>query len=636
MQTFTADSLRSAFLDFFAKRGHAVIPSASLIPDNDPTILFTTAGMHPLVPFLLGEKHPLGRRLADVQKCIRTQDIDDVGDRRHTTFFEMLGAWSLGAYFKESIIPWTFEFLTGVLGFEPRRLYVSVFRGDETVPPDLESIRVWQELFRASGVEAPLAPPDRSDVAEGARIFQYGKEKNWWGPAGATGPCGPDTEMFYDTGAPHDPAFGAACHPNCDCGRFIEIGNDVFMEFSKTAEGTFEPLAQRNVDIGWGLERLLAMTQGLTTIFETELFAPAMRKLEELSGETYGSSRAASRSMEVIADHVRAATFILGDPRGVAPSNVDQGYVLRRFIRRAIRHARLLRIEGEFLQPLAAVFIERMEHVYPELRANRERVLDELRAEERLFRSTLVAGERHFRRLVDGRARGGTWDRVLTGGEAFHLYDTFGFPLEMTEELAAEEGVRVDRDGYAAAFARHQELSRAGAEQKFAGGLADHSDRTVRMHTATHLLHMALRRVLGAHVMQKGSNITQERLRFDFSHPEKVTAEQLRRVEELVNDQVEREHDISFRELAVEAAREEGVIGDFGERYGDVVKVYTIGDFSREICGGPHVANTRFVGRVKIVKEEASGKGVRRIKAVVEDPPGLPLRVPVAEAATPA
>lgn len=632
----TAAELRKEFLDFFVQRGHAALPSASLIPENDPTILFTTAGMHPLVPYLQGEPHPLGKRLTNIQKCIRTQDIDEVGDRRHTTFFEMLGAWSLGDYFKESIIPWTFDFFTQVLGFEPDRLFISIFCGDENVPQDSASLKFWQDLFAAQGLQATLAPKDNPNVDDGHRIFQYGKDKNWWGPVGETGPCGPDTEIFYRTDRPHDPAFGRACHPNCDCGRFIEIGNDVFIEFQKKKDGTFGRLPRSNVDIGWGLERLLAMVQGIDSVFETDVFQGAIRILEQLSGIEYGSSQTVSRSMEVVADHVRAATFILGDPRGISPSKVDQGYVLRRFIRRAIRHGRLLQINSAFLHAVATFYIELMSAEYPELVRNRERILDELGREELLFGKTVASGEGEFRRLVAHLEKDQQWDKVIPGIDVFHLYDTFGFPLEMTQELAQDNGLSIDEAGYRAAFANHQELSRAGADQRFAGGLADQSDRTVRMHTATHLLHTALRKVLGPHVHQRGSNITTDRLRFDFSHGVKMTPEQLQAVERLVNEQVAHQLDVSFTETPVDEALGSGVIGDFEDRYGGIVKVYSIGDFSREICGGPHVANTRFIGPFKITKEEASSKGVRRIKATVGEPERLPSPVPIAQRDHPA
>ena len=635
MKHFTANQLRTAFLDFFKERGHAIMPSASLIPENDPTVLFTTAGMHPLVPYLLGEKHPLGTRLTNSQKCIRTDDIDDVGDHRHLTFFEMLGIWSLGDYFKAEVIPWSFEFFTRVMEFEPNRLYVSVFEGEGSIPQDDESIELWKAQFASAGITATVATPEECDIASGHRIFMYGKKKNWWGPAGQTGPCGPATEIFYDTGMPHDAGFGATCHPNCDCGRFIEIGNDVLMQFNKTSDGAFEPLAKKNVDVGWGFERLLAMSQGKTSIFETELFTPVMEEIGRLSAKRYGLDIVTDRSFEVIADHLRAATFILADPRGIVPSNVGQGYILRRFVRRAIRHARVLGISEPVLGPVAELFISIMGDAYPELVKNREKILAELVAEEVLFRRTLESGEKHFTKLVEEHQKDSSWNGVLGGVHAFHLYDTYGFPIEMTEELAKEAGYTVDRAGYDEAFLAHQETSRAGSSQKFAGGLADHSDRTVRLHTATHLLHMALRTVLGAHVEQRGSNITPERLRFDFPHPEKVTPEQLKAVEDMVNVQVERDLPIWFTEMTVPEAKSQGVIGLFEDRYGERVKVYTVGDgdavFSREICGGPHVAHSALVGRVRIQKEEASSKGIRRIKAIVEDDPSFLSPIPTAE-----
>lgn len=627
MRQFTPDQLRSAFLEFFRERGHTIIPSASLVPENDPTVLFTTAGMHPLVPYLLGEKHPSGTRLVNSQKCIRSQDIDDVGDRRHTTFFEMLGIWSLGDYFKESIIPWTFEFFTQVMEFDPERLYVTVFAGDDAAPMDEESATLWQTQFKTVGIDATIAPAADPDIASGHRIFQYGKSKNWWGPAGKTGPCGPDTEIFYDTGKAHSEAFGAHCHPNCDCGRFVEIGNDVLMQFNKTDAGTFEPLAKRNVDVGWGFERLLTMSQGKSSIFETELFGPVMSEIERLSGKRYSDGGETAKSMEIIADHLRAATFILADPRGIVPSNVEQGYVLRRFIRRAIRHATLLGIAQDFFAPVAQQYIQIMGEAYPELVQNAAVVVNELAREEQLFKKTLVAGEKHVAKLLQQGS--------ISGAEAFHLYETYGFPIEMTEELAKEQGLTVDRTAFDGAFKAHQDLSRAGAEQKFAGGLADNSDRTIRMHTATHLLHMALRTVLGEHVEQRGSNITQERLRFDFPHPEKMTPEQVQRVEAIVNEQVQKDLPVSYVEMTVPEAKSQGVIGLFEDRYGDRVKVYTVGTvggevFSREICGGPHVAHTGLVGAFKIQKEEASSKGIRRIKATVADSPEIMSPVPVA------
>jgi alanyl-tRNA synthetase len=634
-QSFDAIMLRNVFIDFFIERGHAKLPSASLIPENDPTILFTTAGMHPLVPFLNGERHPLGTRLTNIQKCLRTQDIEEVGDGRHTTFFEMLGAWSLGDYSKEQIIPWTFDFFTRILGLDPQRLYISVFRGDAGAPPDGDSIPLWQTLFRELGLEAKLAPMDDPDANRGYRIFQYGRDKNWWGPVGGVGPCGPDTEIFYRTDTNHRDTFGAVCHPNCDCGRFIEIANDVFIEFTKRSNGNYELLKQPNIDIGWGLERLLAICQGRTSVFQTDLFSEVIRWLEKNSGSTYRAPGALSKSIEIVADHVRSAVFILGDPRGVVPSNVDQGYVLRRFIRRAIRHARLLRINKPFLQVLADFYIDTMGSSYPEIVRNRDNILEQLKIEEQAFGTTIASGERHFAKLVADLQAKGNWRHVISGDDVFRLYDTFGFPLEMTRELAQDHSITVDEDGFYAAFARHQAISRAGAHQKFAGGLIDQSDRSVRMHTATHLLHMALRRVLGPHVRQKGSNITPERLRFDFLHFKKMTSEEVLEVETMVNEQIDKSQEVSYLEMPLTTAKETDVVGDFEERYGEVVKVYRIGDFSREICGGPHVANTRFIGRFKIVKEEASSKGVRRIRATVGEPEEtLPSPIPIAQAAS--
>lgn len=589
---------------------HAVLPSASLIPENDPTVLFTTAGMHPLVPYLLGEKHPAGTRLTNSQKCIRTQDIEDVGDSRHTTFFEMLGIWSLGDYFKKDIIPWTFEFFTQELSFEPSRLYTSVFMGNEDAPRDEESVGIWKEKFKSVGIDATLAPAENPNIDDGHRIFQYPKSKNWWGPAGLTGPCGPDTEIFYDTGKTHDKKFGEFCHPNCDCGRFIEIGNDVFMEFNKNQEGKFVPLEHKNVDVGWGLERLTAMTQGKKSIFEIEIFAPVIKFLEDSTGKKYGSDSMTTKSMEIVADHIRAATFVLGDPRGVVPSNVEQGYVLRRFIRRAIRHARLLGLQGAFIGKVASMYIDLMKDVYPEIETRREHILKELFAEEEKFNVTVENGEKEFEKIFAHAGK-------LTSEDAFLLYQTYGFPLELTKELAAEKGMKVDEEAFNAEFKKHQDLSRSGSAQKFTGGLADHSRESTMLHTATHMLQAALRQVLGTHVEQKGSNITQERLRFDFPNPTKVTPEQLKRVEEIVNEQIALDLPVSFKEMTVEEAKKDGAMGLFEDKYGNKVKVYSIGSFSKEICGGPHVTHTGELKSFKILKEEASSAGIRRIKAIV-------------------
>jgi len=607
----TTDELRRLFLEFFRERGHAVIPSASVIPENDPTVLFTTAGMHPLVPYLLGERHPAGARLADAQKCVRTGDIDEVGDNRHLTFFEMLGNWSLGDYFKKESIPWSFEFLTGAqwLNINPDRIYVTVFEGDADAPYDEESTRLWQEVFSARGI----------DAKPNERLFAYPKSKNWWGPAGARGPCGPDTEIFYDTGAPHDTAFGETCHPNCDCGRFVEIWNNVFMEFDKTADGRFQPLTQRNVDTGMGLERTLVALGGLQNVFQIDTFQALLSTIGALSNKIYGGHPEDDRAMRVIADHVRTAAFILGDPRGVTPSNVDQGYILRRLIRRAVRYGRQLGITRAFTAKIAEEVVSLFGRAYPELQKNADRITSELNAEEDKFSRTLQNGLREVERV---RREIGS-SSVIPGETAFYLYESFGFPKELTEEAL---GRKVDSGSWNAAMRAHQERSRQGAEKKFKGGLADQSWMSTRYHTATHLLHKALRDVLGTSVEQRGSNITADRMRFDFSHPQKMTPEELHKVEAFVNDAIQRDLPVHYEEMSVEEAKVRGAIGLFEERYAEKIKVYVVGDFSSEICGGPHVRHTGQIGRFKIVKEEANSAGVRRIKAVLENvgPDGLP------------
>ncbi|WKZ29221.1 MAG: alanine--tRNA ligase [Patescibacteria group bacterium] len=599
----TTNEIRSKFLDFFKEKGHAVIPSASLIPENDPTVLFTTAGMHPLVPYLLGEKHPAGSRLADVQKCVRTGDIDEVGDNRHLTFFEMLGNWSLGDYFKREAITWSFEFLTSPrwLNLDPGRIYVTVFEGDADAPRDLESVSIWQDAYQSRGIEARF----------NERIFAYPKEKNWWGPAGMTGPCGPDTEIFWDTGRTHDMRFGAECHPNCDCGRFIEIWNNVFMEYNKTPQATFEPLAQKNVDTGMGLERVVAVLQGKSTVFETENFETLLGTVGTIGGKKYGENEEHDRAMRIVVDHVRTAAFMIGDPRGITPSNVDQGYILRRLIRRAVRYGRQLGIEGFFTSKIAEKVIELFRDAYPELEKNRDRIIGELDAEEDKFMRTLQNGLREVEKVKKEFEA----SPFIPGETAFYLYESFGFPKELTEETV---GKKVDESEWEKAMKAHQDLSRQGAEKKFKGGLADHSWETTRLHTATHLLHKALRNVLGEHVEQKGSNITAERLRFDFSHPAKMTPEEIKKTEEMVNEAIARDLPVHFQEMTVDEAKSGGAIGLFEDRYGDKVKVYVVGDYSKEICGGPHVRHTAQVGRFKIQKEEASSSGIRRIKAVVE------------------
>jgi alanyl-tRNA synthetase len=596
-----AKELKAKYIEFFRQNGHAEISGASLIPENDPTVLFTTAGMHPLVPYILGEPHPSGRRLVDVQRCIRTGDIDEVGDTTHLTFFEMLGNWSLGDYFKEEAIRLSFEFLTSSrwLGFDPRTLHVTVFAGDDAVPPDQEAAAIWRKI----GI-----PEDR--------IFFLGRQDNWWGPAGQTGPCGPDTEMFIDTGLP---ACSPECRPGCSCGKYFEIWNNVFMQYNKTGDGKYLPLEQKTVDTGMGVERTCAMLQGKKSVYDIETFLPIIAAIAEKSSISVGRSaeRVAERdrSIRIITDHVRAAVFILGDPKGITPSNLGQGYVLRRLIRRAIRHARKLGVVQDPLIAPAKTCIEVFQDTYPELTKHSRMILTELEREERKFLSTLQKGEHEFEKLLPNLKKNPR--AVVPGRVAFRLYDTYGFPLELTQELAGEHGLSVDVDGFQEASRKHQELSKSGAEKTFKGGLADHTEMTRKLHTATHLLHQALRMVLGDHVQQKGSNITPERLRFDFSHPEGMTPEQIRQVEGIVNEQIRRDLPVSFETMTLEEARTAGAIALFGERYDEKVKVYSIGDFSREVCGGPHVEHTGVLGPFRITKEQSSSAGVRRIKAVV-------------------
>jgi len=579
----TAKELKSRYLEFFKKRGHTVIPSASLVPEHDPSVLFTTAGMHPLVPYLLGHEHPAGRRLANVQKSLRTDDIDDVGDAWHNTFFEMLGNWSLGNYWKKEAIEWSFVFLTQELRLDPDRIYTTVFGGDPAIPgvgADEETVEIWKSL----GI------PEN-------KIFRLGKADNWWGPVGQTGPCGPDTEMFYDTGGPE---HGEKCQPGETCGKYAEIWNDVFMEFNKTADGEYEPLKQKNVDTGMGVERTTAVLQGKNNAYDTELFTPTMEKIKSLARNWE------VRSARIIADHLRAAVFIIAD--GVTPSNVERGYVLRRLIRRAIRFGLLIGIKEDFTKEISSEVIKINREDWPELEKNQDKIFEELTGEEAKFRKTLEVGICQFEKLGE----------KISGREAFDLYQNYGFPLELTAELAKEKGKSVDTDGFKKEFEHHQEISRAGAEQRFAGGLVDHSEKTIRGHTATHLLHQALRDVLGDHVHQTGSNITPERIRFDFSHGEKLTDEQIRKVEEIVNQKVKEDLPVKREIMNHEEAKITGAIGLFEEKYGEKVSVYSVGNYSKEFCGGPHVEYTGQIGKFKIIKEEALGAGQRRIRAVIE------------------
>ena len=654
MKNITSAQLREMFQSFMESKGHHRIQSASIIPENDPTVLFTTAGMHPLVPYLMGTPHPAGTRLTDVQKCIRTGDIEEVGDPSHLTFFEMLGNWSLGDYFKKEAISWSWEFLTSpdYLGLDKDKLAFSVFAGDEDCPRDEEAHDIWRSM----------------GVAED-HIFYLPKENNWWGPAGQTGPCGPDTEMFII----RDKApCGPGCSPACSCGRYLEIWNDVFMQYNKQKDGTFIPLEKKNVDTGMGLERTICVLTGKKTVYETDAFTGIIAKIAELSGKGYEDDEATTRAFRVVADHLRTSTFILGDDRGVSPSNTDQGYILRRLIRRAVRYGMSLGMAEGFTAEIAQVIIDQYKAVYPELDRNAAFVTEQLKLEEGRFARTLKQGEKEFEKVYNNTvnlkallesilndedkvfkaqeltqtkklrpspdmlpiieaANAGNLEaledavnarmvslNVLDGRSAFKLYDTFGFPIEMTIELAAEKGLTVDEADFAERFKKHQELSHQGAEQKFKGGLADHSEQTAKLHTATHLLHSALRKVLGDEVAQKGSNITAERLRFDFSFGRKMTAEEIAEVERLVNVAIEAKVPVVCEEMTVPEAKEKGAIGLFESKYGEKVRTYKMGEYSFEICGGPHAENTGDLGSFKIQKEESSSAGVRRIKAVIK------------------
>ncbi len=609
MKTYTSQSIREMYLNFFKDRGHKVIPSASLIPENDPTVLFTTAGMHPLVPYLLGEKHPAGTRLTDVQKCVRTGDIDDVGDASHCTFFEMLGNWSLGDYFKQEMIPWSYEFLTGkdYLGLDPEKLAVTVFGGDETLPRDDEAAALWEK----AGIKRE-------------NIYYMSRENNWWGPAGLTGPCGTDTEMFII----RKPKCSPTCNPDCKCGAFLEIWNDVFMRFNKQADGSYTELSQKNVDTGMGLERALCVLTGKSSVYETDLFEDAIQVISTLTGKAYDADPETTRAFRVILDHTRTATFMIGDEKGIVPSNTDQGYILRRIIRRAVRFGRKIELPEGSLAKIAAAYIEKYKSVYPELEVNRDKIFEELAKEEAKFTKTLQQGLKEFEKCLNGIERKNAFmaqnnpdyvpEKRINGKQAFHLYDTYGFPVEITDEMAKERGFSVDLDGYKAAFEEHQSKSKAGSEQKFACGLADNKEATTRLHTATHLLHAALKKVYSDEVNQKGSNITEERLRFDFNLPQPMTAEEIKKVEDLVNEVIAQNLPVVMQEISLEEAKSQGFTGLFESKYGERVKTYTIGDFSKEICGGPHAATTGELGKFKITKEQSCGSGLRRIKAVLQ------------------
>ncbi len=596
----TIHELREKFIQFFKSRQHTEISGKSLVPENDPSVLFTTAGMHPLVPYLLGEPHPAGKRLVDYQKCIRTGDIDEVGDESHLTFFEMLGNWSLGDYFKKESIAWSWEFLVSKewLALDPAKISVTVFAGDENAPRDEVSAGAWKAL----GVP-------------GDRIAYLPASDNWWA-TGPQGPCGPDTEIFYWTGEGLPPA---GSNKGTDPKRWMEIWNNVFMEFNRKDEHTLVRLPAQNVDTGMGLERTVAMLQGKKSVYDTEAFTPILESLGTLAGKTYaadGNDPEVDRSFRIIADHVRTATFILGDPKAVLPSNVGAGYVLRRIIRRAVRHGRKIGIEGAFLAKPAARVIENYAAPYPELVENRASILEELTREEEKFLETLQKGEHEFAKLLPNLLKNP--QHIMSGRLAFKLYDTYGFPIELTEELALENGLTVNRGEFDEAYKKHQELSRAGSEQVFKGGLADHSEVSTRYHSVTHLMHKALKMVLGDHVAQKGSNITTERVRFDFSHPAPMTKEEIAQVEKIVNEQIARDLPVTMEMMSIDDAKASGAIALFGEKYEPVVKVYTMGDFSKEVCGGPHVERTGLLGKFRVQKEQSSSAGVRRIYGVLE------------------
>ena len=621
-----AEDVRKKYLKFFESRGHKIIPSASLVPENDPTTLFTGSGMQPLIPYLLGEPHPLGKRLVNSQKCFRAEDIDEIGDNRHTTFFEMLGNWSLGDYFKEEQLSWFFEFLTEAVGLDPNRLYVTVFAGDETlgISKDTESVEIWKRLFKESGITAKdvhigSEKDGHEKGTQGGRIFYYYAKKNWWSRSGvpanmpAGEPGGPDSEVFYDFGTPHDEKFGKECHPNCDCGRFLEIGNSVFMEYKKVTDGSFEKLKQKNVDFGGGLERITAASNNDPDVFKIDLLSSIVKRLEELSGVPYESGK--QKSFRVIADHIRGAIFMVTD--GVMPSNTERGYFVRRLLRRAVRHADILGIKTGMLSSLVEPLIKNYGDAYPEIVDNKALIEETIKGEESKFRETLEKGLKEFQVIASAA------HEAILSKDAFNLYQTYGFPLEMTIDLAKERGLEVDAEGFKKEFAKHQDVSRTATTGRFKGGLADTKEETIRLHTAHHLLLASLQKVLGSHVKQKGSNITSERLRIDFSYQQKMTPAEIKQVEDMVNGKIKEELNMVRREMSKEEAEKIGAEMEFGVKYGELVSVYFVEErdgtpFSKEFCGGPHVKNTGELGHFKIIKEEAVSAGIRRIKAILE------------------
>lgn len=590
-----SQDIRKKYIQFFTQHNHVELPSASLIPENDSTTLFNTAGMQPLIPFLMGEPHPAGSAIVNYQKCVRTGDIESVGDPSHLTFFEMLGNWPFGNYGKQEAIKYSFEFLTNKkwLGIDANRLYITVFEGDENIEKDIESINVWRECFQSIGIIAQ----------ENERIFALPKNDNFWGPVGSSGPCGPDSEMFIDT---LKDKCGDNCRPGCNCGKYIEIWNDVFMFYYKNLDGTYKLLDKPQIDTGFGLERATAILNNLDNVYDTDLFESIVDEIKKLSGIKNPNSEQL-KSIRIISDHIRSAVFIMGDNLGICPSNVNQGYVVRRLIRNAIRHGKLIGIKDIFTFKIAEVVIKIMSEFYPELSKNKDFIINQIIEEEEKFIKTLENGLREFNKL-----------QKITGSDAFKLYSTYGFPLEMTIDLIKEKGLTFNINEFNSEFEKHKELSRTASCGMFKGGLADHSEIVTKYHTATHLLHQALRETLGTHVEQRGSNITAERMRFDFSHSDKLTTDQLQMVEDSVNEKIQQSISITCELKSLEEAKKCGAIGLFGNKYGDQVNVYAIGDFSKEICGGPHVNNTKELGHFKIIKEESVSAGVRRIKAVLE------------------
>jgi alanyl-tRNA synthetase len=626
-----AQQIRNAYLKFFEDRGHHVVKRAPLVLKDDPTTLFTGSGMQPMIPYLLGEAHPHGQRITDSQTCLRAQDIEDIGDNRHTTFFEMLGNWSMGDYFKEQQIEWMFEFLESVVGLDMSKVYVTCYIGDERygIPKDTEAASVWKRLYEAKGYtsgEAEIGSEEAGyerGIKDGERIFYYDGSKNWWSRNGSPettpigDPCGPDSEMFYDFGTEHDTAWGPECHPNCDCGRFMEIGNNVFMAYRKVAEGKFEPLEKPNIDHGSGLERIAAAALNDPDVFKISLMWPIIEELQKLSGKSYADH---TEAMRVIADHLRAATFLAVD--GCVPSNKEQGYVMRRLVRRAVRFAFELGIEQNFMEGIVPVIAGLYHEDFPEVAEQRQTIIDVLVKEEKVFRQTLRKGLKELEKMAT--------DGGLTGADLFKLYDTYGFPIELSTEEVSNQNLAISSDWQAefdAQMAEQRQRSQTAAKGTFKGGLGGQTEQHKKYHTATHLMYQSLRHVLGDHVIQHGSNITEERLRFDFSHPEKMTPEQIQQVEDMVNEQIAKDLPVFWKEYPTEVAvGEMGALGAFGDRYGDIVKIYQMGEgddrFSFEICGGPHVDHTGQLAeggkRFKIKKEESSSAGIRRIKAVLQ------------------